>query len=266
MFRHKYLKYKKKYLELKGGNTKECKGQPIPLTELKGMPGFRKSVPINLTMPMLQQYYGNCFSEAGFEGFTEAIKKIYPNYAIDKKDPLKNKQIVLDMVNNGFTYQQILKSGIESHRNIYEIIFEASKVLLVGEENLKKYYYFYKRAIAQGYLELLSHKGEVVDGQETRIPLVDLTFMLNMAIEAFKYKEKNENFPLNQAYPFIVNMFESMMYAQKENKTSGTVDKFIPMWERDYFSRIERGWKITKSSLQCFARTGRICEDVQQFS
>ena len=46
----KYIKYKKKYLELKGGNAKDCKGQPIPLTELKGMPGFRKFVPINLTM------------------------------------------------------------------------------------------------------------------------------------------------------------------------------------------------------------------------
>ena len=248
-------------MELKGGNAKDCNGQPIPLTELKGIPGFRKSVPINLTMQMLQQHYGNCFSEKGFIGFIDAIKKIYPNYAKDEKDPLKNKQIVLDMVNNGFTYQQILKSGIESHRNIYEIIFEASKVLLVGEENLKKYYYFYKRAIAQGYLELLSHKGEVVDGVETRIPLKNLNFMLDIAIEAIKYKEQNKDWTLKLAYPFILDLFKSMMYTQQKNKVNGTVEKFIPQWEKSYFSRIERGWGIPQSSLQCFSNTGLICED-----
>lgn len=192
----KYLKYKKKYLELKGGsNSIKCKGKNMEMRSLSNPFGY--SI---FSLENLYRHFGNCFNEERFANFLDIARN--------------NNVTVLDMVNAGFTYHQLIVSGIDTEDNIYNEIWKNHRDLL----NTNKY--FFLRAIGQGYLRLLA--------KDDSSPVFDdSSFMVELAAESFSYKAEKEPYT-NQ----ILNLaFNILLRIQNVRDSKGkTADSYIDLF------------------------------------
>ena len=159
----KYIKYKKKYLELKGGSMPiDCRGKNMEMLSTSNPFGY----PI-FSQQNLYNHFGDCFSKGRFANFLEIARK--------------NNVTILDMEKAGFTYHQIIVSEIDTEDNIYNEIWKNHKTLI------KENKYFILRAISQGYLRLLA--------KDNSSPIFDdAKYMVEIGTEAFAHKADKEPF------------------------------------------------------------------------
>ena len=175
---------------------------------LKTTFGYEKKI----TMEMLHQYYGMCFSEEYFIGFVDGIKKIYPTYQ-KNVESVKNisEDIMFAMYRQGFTYHQIVESGVETEDNVYNYFWEIQDHII---ENGKDY--FFQRAIAQGYYELLAKKPKNKNSAE---PIMNVRYMVNLAIKAVKYKIGQEGGRVyDDTYKLVSRMVQLMRKAKDNHR------------------------------------------------
>jgi hypothetical protein len=159
---------------------------------------------------MLQQHYGMCFSEKGFIGFIDAIKKIYPTYQ-KNVESVKNisEDIMLAMFEQGFTYHQIIKSGVETNDNVYNFFWEGQDYIIdTGKD------YFLQRAIAQGYVELLAKEKNRFSAE----PLRNVKYMVKMATKAVKYKLGQEGYVDKGTLSLVLKMVQLMTIAEDNHR------------------------------------------------
>jgi hypothetical protein len=196
----KYLKYKKKYLELKGGGI-ECRGDNMEIKSLQNPFGYSIFSHQNL-----YDHFGNCFSKVRFGNFLDIARS--------------NNVTVLDMVNAGFTYHQIIVSEIDTEDNIYNEIWN-NHINLINKNK-----YFFLRAISQGYLRLLAKN-------DSSPILDDVIFMVKLCSDSFEYKVIKEPFDNK----ILILAFNMLLKIQNVKDSKGkTTDSNIGM----FWSRLEK--------------------------
>ena len=171
----KYKKYKKKYLQIKkiinGGKVKECKGDAI----VRG--GIFES---KISAQDVYDHYGNCYNQTDFVGFNEINKD--------------NNITVIDLIKVGFSYEQILKSGIESQYNLNNIIW-------INRNDIELS--FIAQALRDGYVSLLSERK---NDSELETPMFDFDDIVKMIELAFSDETMSESYRYNLAKNIIIKM------------------------------------------------------------
>ena len=139
----KYLKYKKKYLELKGGDLS---------TKIKTKV-FGKSTQTFSNMEQLYDHYGMFVTPDDYKE-KEDDKKKYKTFLEYVKIIKKNwnefiqMEVIIDMINAGFMYNQIISSEVAPKDLIFHTVMLNEKFISPLD--------FFIRAIAQGHLDLLA--------------------------------------------------------------------------------------------------------------
>ena len=173
---YKYKKYKLKYLQLqdhffKGGKIKDCKGDAI----VRG--GIYDS---KITVQDVFEHYGNCYHEGDFTGFNEINKD--------------NNISTLDLIKVGFTYEQLLKSGIESQVDLNNIIWMNRNEIELS---------FISEAIKEGYVSLLSEKKK--DSQKES-PMFDFEILVKIMEQVFSDNTLSNRYLYNLAKNIIIKI------------------------------------------------------------
>ena len=173
---YKYKKYKLRYLKtkqyfLKGGKVKDCEGDAI----VRG--GIFES---KITAKDVFEHYGNCYNESDFTGFN----------AINKDNNIS----IMDLIKVGFTYEQILKSGIESQVNLNNTIW-----LNRDEIELP----FISQAIREGYVSLLSDKKK---DSVKETPMFDFNIIVEIVDQVFSDPNLSENYRYNLAKNIVIKI------------------------------------------------------------
>lgn len=208
IYYQKYLKYKKKYLELKGGGEpSQCKGKPI-----------KKPLLSKIDMNGMYKHYGSCSTSDGYAGFVENIVKIY-----GPLDKLKKNNVIMDMVKLGFQYHQIISSGVAEEAEIYEVVMETNErdggnqyhILNINDG------YFFTRAIGQGYVDLLAKDNKSPIGNK-------VAFMVSQAAKSFKYKTEKEPLDIDLYKKLAISMLIKMKdVADVRGRSADRIEKKI---------------------------------------
>ena len=207
----KYLKYKKKYLELKGGSsTIDCMGQPMMMRTVTNPFGYSE-----FNLENLYKHFGNCFNTERFSNFLEIARL--------------NNVTVKDMINSGFGYHQIIVSQIDKEDKIYEEVWEGHKEIYNNNK------YFFIRAIGQGYLRLLAKN-------EASPIFDDAAFMVDLATESFIYKARKE--PFGPQLLTLASQILMTVQNVKDSKDKRAID-FLDI----FYSALEE-FNISKDDLQ----------------
>jgi len=192
---YKYKKYKTKYLLLGGAKVKECNGDAI----VKG--GIYDS---NITVNDMFKHYGNCVDSDDF-----------PNFVGLSKD--SNIQII-DLIKVGFTYEQLLKSGIDSQDNINTIIWSN-----INQVDIK----FLSEAIKKGYTSLLSN----INKLNKEIPMIDFDKIIKIIEDIFLDTNSSSNYRYNLIKNIIIK-----------------INKFDPKDIKDFEYKMKKIWKVLEKN------------------
>ena len=173
---YKYKKYKRKYLLeknifLKGGNEiKDCNGDALP----RG--GIYSS---EITVKDMFKHYGNCVDYNDFSNFVGLCRD--------------NNIQIIDLIKVGFSYEQILKSGIDSQQNINTTVWTNK-----DEVDIK----FLSEAIKKGYISLLSTKNK--SNKET--PMIQFDNIIKIFEDVFSDTTLTSDYSYNLAKNLIIQI------------------------------------------------------------
>lgn len=173
---YKYKKYKRKYLLeknifLKGGDEiKDCNGDALP----RG--GIYSS---EITVNDMFKHYGNCVDYNDFSNFVGLCRD--------------NNIQIIDLIKVGFSYEQILKSGIDSQQNINTTVWTNK-----DEVDIK----FLSEAIKKGYISLLSTKNK--SNKET--PMIQFDNIIKIFEDVFSDTTLTSDYSYNLAKNLIIQI------------------------------------------------------------
>lgn len=196
---YKYLKYKKKYILeknefFKGGDEiKDCNGDALPRGGI-----YSSEISVN----NIFKHYGNCVDYNDFSNFVGLCRD--------------NNIGVIDLIKVGFSYEQILKSGIDSQQNINAIVWSNKDDYDIN---------FLSEAIKKGYISLLSRK----NSSNKEIPMIQFDNIIKIFEQVFSDNSLSSDYTYNLAKNLII---------QIKNFDSDEV--------KDFEFKMEKLWEILK--------------------
>jgi hypothetical protein len=173
---YKYKKYKRKYIVeknifLKGGNEmKDCNGDALPRGGI-----YSSEISVN----DIFKHYGNCVDRYDFSNFIGLCRD--------------NNIQIIDLIKVGFSYEQILKSGIDSQKNINAIVWTNKDIV----DNK-----FLSEAIKKGYISLLSSKNK----SNKEVPMIQFDNIIKIFEDIFLDTSLSSDYIYNLAKNLIIKI------------------------------------------------------------